>query len=107
MMKYVWHAGAWREAVRVPVARRFHIISDVMPAALHPATGQTFESKSAFRAVTKANGFEELGNDAPVESAPYQPLGGVKEDVAEAIGMLKQGYQPPPVETVEPDTRIY
>lgn len=39
------------------------LISDSMPAAEH-VDGKFYESKSAFRAVTKANGLIEVGNDS-------------------------------------------
>lgn len=39
------------------------LISDAMPAAEH-VDGKFYESKSAFRRVTKANGLIEVGNDA-------------------------------------------
>lgn len=42
----------------------YHFINDdSMPACEHPITGEVFESKSAFRRVTKAHGCVEVGND--------------------------------------------
>jgi len=38
------------------------IMGDTMPPTEH-VDGKTYESKSAFRAVTKANGMIEVGND--------------------------------------------
>lgn len=37
------------------------VIQDSMPPTEHPITGEIYESKSAFRAVTKAHGYEEVG----------------------------------------------
>ena len=34
---------------------------DEMPATRHPITGEYFTSKTKFRAVTKAHGYEEVG----------------------------------------------
>lgn len=39
------------------------IISDTMDAVAHPCTGKVYDSKSAFRRVTKEHGCEETGND--------------------------------------------
>ncbi len=38
-------------------------IQDEMPETRHPVTGEYFTSKSKFRAVTRALGYEEIGND--------------------------------------------
>lgn len=38
-------------------------IRDEMPETEHPCTGQVLTSKSSFRAVTKAHGCIEVGND--------------------------------------------
>jgi hypothetical protein len=108
MTRYIWHNDQW--VPRSAFARRPnvgpYIITDTMQPALHPVTGQTFDSKSAFRAVTKEHGLVELGNDAPLSlAAPEQPS--VKQDVIEAYQMVEQGYTPPPLETAEPGTRIY
>lgn len=37
-----------------------YVSQDTMPPTEHPLTGEVFESKSAFRAVTKAHGYEEV-----------------------------------------------
>ena len=107
--RYIWHGGQWVDVTNAPRRPRVgpYIITDTMAPAVHPATGLVFDSKSAFREVTRAHGLVELGNDAP--SVPPAPAvqADLKQDVAEAINMLEQGYQPPPVETAEADTRIY
>lgn len=38
------------------------VIQDSMPPTGHPLTGQIFESKSAFREVTRMHGYEEVGD---------------------------------------------
>ena len=100
MTKFVWHDGAWVRAVRVSRPAAFPaIISDHMGALLHPANGKQYDSKSAFRRVTKEHGLVELGNDAPMSRPEYKPEG-VRDDVINSIKMLEQGYQPEPVEAV-------
>lgn len=39
------------------------VISDDMPAMRHPITQKPMDSKSQFRAVTRAHGCVEVGND--------------------------------------------
>lgn len=107
--RYVWHAGDWRDVTdyKRPPRKTPYLIRDTMGAAVHPATGEVLDSKSAFRAVTRAHGLVELGNDAPA-AAPVGPQpGDIARDVAEAIQMLEQGYTPPPVEVADAETRIY
>lgn len=87
-------------------APRVYIISDHMPAARHMATGGMFDSKSAFRAATRAAGCVELGNDAPL-TPPVPARNDVRNDVIQAMQMVEQGYQPPPLEQAAPDVRIY
>jgi hypothetical protein len=48
------------------------IISDSMPAAEH-VDGKFYESKSAFRRVTKARGLIEVGNDPARHRKPAKP----------------------------------
>lgn len=52
----------------VPVEEVMHdatastqFIIDEMPPTKHPITGEVFTSKTKFRAVTKAHGYEEVG----------------------------------------------
>lgn len=45
------------------------VIGDTMPALEH-VDGKHYDSKSAFRAVTKAHGYQEVGNDASRLRAP-------------------------------------
>jgi len=68
------------------------VISDSMDATWHPADGKTYESKSAFRRVTRAAGFEEVGNERQKDSRRYDRV--TKDDVKRAIEMVRQGYRP-------------
>lgn len=40
-----------------------HVASDTMEPVQHPCTGEVFTSKSGFRAVTRAHGCVEVGDD--------------------------------------------
>lgn len=61
---------------RGPVARADlsvpHVISDTMPPTEH-IDGKFYESKSAFRRVTKENGCIEIGNDPARLRKPPRP----------------------------------
>ena len=97
--KYVWHNGAWLDVTgwKPPPRKTPYIIRDSMAAAMHPATGQTLDSKSRFREITRAHGLVEVGNDTP--TTPTKPVLSREErkrDIAEAINMLEAGYVPPP-----------
>lgn len=107
--RYVWYSGQWVDITDAPRRPRVgpYIITDTMRPAVHPATGEVMDSKSAFRAVTKAHGLVEVGNDAPRYAAAPAVQADLKHDVAEAFSMIEQGYTPPPVEAATPDTRIY
>jgi hypothetical protein len=48
------------------------LVSDAMPAAEH-VDGRFYESKSAFRRVTKEQGFIEVGNDPARFNKPKKP----------------------------------
>lgn len=64
-----------------------HIISDTMPAMRHPATGKLMDSKSQFRAITRAAGCVEVGNESQRDTRPMG-VGGLKSDIAQAIREL-------------------
>lgn len=101
--QYVWNGGEWVDVTgwkRGPnVFPAIH--RDVMQPAIHPATGQTLESKSRFREVTKANGLVEVGTDSLTSrNPPRESRQSRKQDIAKAIEMVEQGYQAPPVESI-------
>ena len=58
----------------VPHGRAASVISDVVPPTKHMGTGQIVDSKSLFRAHTRASGCVEVGNDpaAAREGRGYQ-----------------------------------
>jgi hypothetical protein len=79
-----------------------------MAPAQHPCTGEVLESKSAFRAVTRAHGCVEMGNDAPIAPPAYQvDRKELRADIANALQQHEQGYRPPPTEPAADDVRIY
>lgn len=49
-------------------------IQDEMAPTRHPVTGEVFTSKSKFREVTRALGFEEIGNDYDSGYEPERKL---------------------------------
>ena len=68
--------------------KRHHgVISDTMTGTWHPCTGQYMDSKSKFRAVTKAHGAVEVGNEKLSPRAP-EPDRTIKSDIARAIAEL-------------------
>ena len=60
----------------------FAAISDTMDAAVHPIDGKMYDSKSAFRAVTRAHGCTEVGN----ETIPDRVDRSLPSGLGEAIG---------------------
>ena len=59
------------------------IISDAMPPAEH-VNGQFYDSKAAFRAVTKAEGLIEVGNEKVVHTKPT-PKAATTADIKAAL----------------------
>lgn len=100
--RHIWRNGAWIDVTgwKRPAPVFPGIITDGMAPAVHPATGQVLDSKSAFRAVTRAHGLVEMGNDAPsVAPAPAYDGREIKQEIAHAITALEQGWQPPPLDS--------
>lgn len=109
--KFIWHGGKWLDVTgwTRPPSKAPAIIRDQMDALMNHATGEMFDSKSQFRAATKAAGCEELGNDAPM-TAPQQERDTARFDISEAIAQLEQGYEPPPAADTgdwSGETRMY
>lgn len=66
-----------------------YIQSDYMPtgAMRHPITGKLMDSKSAFRAVTRAHGCVEVGNETQRDSRRIE-MPNLKGDIARSISEL-------------------
>ena len=65
-----------------------YVISDTMDGTWHPATGQTLDSKSKFRQITREHGLDEVGNErmTPREPAKVSRPG---PDIKRAIEELR------------------
>jgi hypothetical protein len=78
-----------RLAARRDVPARVHITSDTMEPLRHMVTGEILDSKSAFRARTRAAGCEEVGNERAASRARPTDLTPVELDIKRAIAELK------------------
>lgn len=71
-----------------------NVISDIMPATRHMASGRYHTSKAAFRAETKAYGCVEVGNDSSLLK-PRTPIPLSREkrrdDIRRTIYELRNG----------------
>lgn len=72
-----------------------YMIRDGMDEMVHPVTGEVFESKSAFREVTRAHGLTEVGNERFTARQDVEP-DGIEEDIRAAYQMLENGHSVPP-----------
>lgn len=64
-----------------------NVITDSLPDLRHPITGKPMDSKSQFRAVTRAHGCVEVGNETQRDTRKFD-LGNRKADIAHAIREL-------------------
>jgi hypothetical protein len=67
------------------------IIGDTMPETQHPCTGEYLTSKSAFRALTKAHGCIEVGND-PARLRPRQRPKADKKAIRDSIAKARARF---------------
>jgi hypothetical protein len=82
------HRGPRSSAVACP-----YFITDNVGEVVGQHDGKVYDSKSALRASYKAMGMVEIGNDPiPPTEAKKPPV--TRDDVAEAVSMVKQGYKP-------------
>lgn len=63
------------------------VITDTMGAMRHPITGKLMDSKSQFRAVTRAHGCVEVGNEVQKDTRRFD-MPALKGDIARAISEL-------------------
>jgi hypothetical protein len=73
------------------------LISDTMDATEHPCTGEYFTSKRAFRAVTKAHGCVEVGNDPSRLSPKPKPRPNrkaIRQSIEKAFAQHASGVRP-------------
>jgi len=64
-----------------------YVQSDYLPDLRHPRTGKIMDSKSQFRAVTKAHGCVEVGNEVQRDTRRYD-AGDIKSDIARTFSEL-------------------
>lgn len=62
------------------------VISDTMRAMVHPCNGKIYDSKSLFRAETRARGLVEVGNEVQRDTRKFDHV--TKADIAQAIREL-------------------
>lgn len=68
------------------------VISDTMVPMRHHGTGRTLDSKSAFRADTKASGCIEIGDHIPKPRVPIQLDRGQRRDaIRQSLYRLRNG----------------
>lgn len=70
------------------------IITDTMDALQHPCTGEMVTSKSAFRALTKAHGCIEVGNDPARHRRPPKPKPdrkAIRDSISKAKARFSRG----------------
>lgn len=58
-----------------------YVISDVMDGMVHPSNGQMYDSKSKFRAETRARGLTEVGNETLVDRVDRSLPSGLREEI--------------------------
>ncbi len=70
-----------------PISSGPYVQSDYLPEMKHPITGKTMDSKSQFRAVTRAHGCVEVGNDRQRDTR-HSEMPNLKSDISRAITQL-------------------
>lgn len=93
MTTYVWRNGKCIEKSEAPPkSGGVFVISDTLPggALRHPITGKLMDSKSQFRAVTRAHGCVEVGNEQQRDTRRVDRFdsNSRKADIARAITEL-------------------
>ena len=89
-----WHdLEQWPQAcVRHTKSDAPYVISDTMAPIKHMGTGQYLDSKSKFRAATKASGCVEIGNESIKPRAPIKlDRGKRRDDIRKSIYELRNG----------------
>lgn len=69
-----------------------NVIRDTIDPLWHPADGNSYSSKSEFRAIARQHGLIEVGNEAQKDTRVYDEV--TKDDVGRAAQMVNQGYKP-------------
>ena len=82
--KWQWFDEAEIRAMRA-AEPKVYIATDSMDAVAHPCNGRKYDSKSAFRATTKAFGCVEVGNDKLERRSVELSREERRDDIAKAI----------------------
>lgn len=69
---YAFRDGQFVELTKNCPSNSTAVIEDSMPPTRHPVDGKIYDSKSAFRFVTRAAGCEEVGNEPIRDKKPYK-----------------------------------
>ncbi len=90
MPTYVYRNGKMIEKSKAPPKSGAFVISDTMNAMRHPITQKLMDSKSQFRAVTRAHGCVEVGNETQRDTRRLDNFdsNSRKGDIARAIQQL-------------------
>src|SRR5688572_25495422 len=65
--------------------------TDIIPPTWHPSNGKYYESKSAFREVTRAHGCVEVGNDFDSHKFERRKLPPIKDALVENYQRARDG----------------
>lgn len=91
MTIYVYRAGRLVDKAKAePLIRAGaapYVQSDYIPDLRHPSNGKRYDSKSRFRAETKARGLTEIGNETQRDTRRLD-VPNLKEDIARTISEL-------------------
>ncbi len=85
-----WNHKRTASARRKPDSgRAFHYISDNQDLLWHPHNGRYYDSKSAFRKVTREAGCEEVGNETQSRQVQRRDKGEIGRNIKNAIEKLR------------------
>ena len=74
-----------------PVTRSAAVITDTMPGMVHPANGKMYDSKAAFRSVTRAHGLTEVGNEVQRDRRDFSTgLPPVERDLRQVLERFRR-----------------
>jgi hypothetical protein len=93
-IRWVPLTGEWVPLERSVPKARVYIQTDRMDPLYHPCDGNTYDSKSQFRLVTKMHDCVEIGPHKPEFKQIENP--DPTAEVVKAFEMVEQGYKPRP-----------
>lgn len=92
MTAYVYRNGKLVDKATAPprnnqFGRSAYVQSDYLPDLRHPSSGKRYDSKSGFRAETRARGLNEVGTET-LKDTRRLDIGSAQEDIRRAISEL-------------------